>query len=72
MFKRNYILPEDYISATEFSVQVQKMKLQPEYNPKYILKCDAGEYATDSILHLVWEIFTHRLGHFLKGEGFRD
>jgi len=44
----------------------------PEQNPKYLLKCDAGTYATDSILHLVWEIFTHRLGHFLKGEGFRD
>ena len=72
MFKRNYTLPEDFISAEEFSRQVQRMKSEPEYNPKYILKCDAGEYATDSILHLVWEIFSHRLGHFLKGEGFRD
>jgi len=39
---------------------------------KYILKCEAGTYAEDSISSLVWTIFTHRLGHFLKGEGFRD
>ena len=37
----------------------------------YILKCDAGEYATDSILHLVWD-FLSPTRTFSQGEGFRD
>ena len=39
---------------------------------KWIHQCPAGTYTTDTLLGLVWTIFTHRLHHFLKGEGFKD
>ena len=29
-------------------------------------------YKTDTLLGLVWTIFSHRLHHFIKGEGFTD
>ncbi len=72
MFKRNYILPEDYISASEFSKQVQAMKSQPEYNPLYKLEVPEGTYSEDTLFRLFWTVFKHRLSHFLQGEGFRD
>ena len=39
---------------------------------KWIHKCPSGVYTADTLLGLVWTIFTHRLHHFLKGEGFKD
>ena len=39
---------------------------------KWIHKCPSGVYTADTLLGLVWIIFTHRLHHFLKGEGFKD
>ena len=39
---------------------------------KWIHKCPSGEYTADTLLGLIWTIFTHRLHHFLKGEGFKD
>ena len=40
--------------------------------PKYTLKVDAGSYASNSLVHLLWIVLSHRLHHFMKGEGFRD
>ena len=31
-----------------------------------------GSYATNSLAHMWWVIFCHRLHHFVNGEGFRD
>ena len=31
-----------------------------------------GSYATDSLIHMWWVIFCHRMHHFVNGEGFRD
>ena len=39
---------------------------------EWIHTCPAGVYKTDTLVSLVWTIFTHRLHHFLKGEGFTD
>jgi len=38
----------------------------------YVLQVPAGTYAETSILRLAWLVLTHRLEHFVKGEGFRD
>ena len=40
--------------------------------PKWKYHCDAGEYTANSLPSLLYEIFTHRLSHLIKGEGFRD
>ena len=52
-------------------------KIKPELI--YCTKCtyklyvrDAGSYATDSLIHLLWIMLCHRLHHFVNGEGFRD
>ena len=37
-----------------------------------ILISDVGSYAEDSLIKLMWVVFTHRLLHLIKGEGFRD
>ena len=52
-------------------------KISPEliYCDKCIYKLfvrDAGSYATDSLIHLLWIMLCHRLHHFVNGEGFRD
>ena len=39
---------------------------------KYTLIVSSGSYASDSLIHLLWIVFSHRLHHFVKGEGFRD
>ena len=38
----------------------------------YELKVPAGTYTSNNIFSLVWEVFTHRLHHFFRGEGFVD
>jgi hypothetical protein len=38
----------------------------------YTLQVPAGTYTESSILRLAWLVFTHRLEHFVKGEGFQD
>ena len=38
----------------------------------YTLHVPAGTYAESSIARLLWLVFTHRLEHFIKGEGFTD
>ena len=35
-------------------------------------KCEAGVYTEDSLFKLIYAIFSHRLHHFIRGEGFRD
>ena len=40
--------------------------------PEWKYYCDAGEYTASSLPKLLYEIFTHRLSHLIKGEGFRD
>ena len=54
-----------------------KGNLKPELI--YCTKCTykllirgVGSYATDSLIHMLWIIFCHRLHHFVNGEGFRD
>lgn len=37
-----------------------------------LLVRDVGNYAEDSLIKLLWVVFTHRFHHLLKGEGFRD
>ncbi len=39
---------------------------------KYKLIVKEGSYSEDSLIRLYWTVFTHRLKHWLKGEGFRD
>lgn len=39
---------------------------------KYTLYTENGAYYEDSIFVLVWEVFMHRLTHWLAGEGWRD
>ena len=43
--------------------------METEYK---LLVRDVGNYAEDSLLRLLWVVFKHRFGHWLKGEGFRD
>lgn len=38
----------------------------------YTLQVPAGTYTESSIARLLWLVLTHRLEHYLKGEGFRD
>ena len=38
----------------------------------YTLQVPAGTYAETSLTRLLVLVFTHRLEHLLKGEGFRD
>ena len=33
---------------------------------------DAGSYAENSLIVLIWTVLKHRCQHFLKGEGWRD
>ena len=54
-----------------------KGNLKPELI--YCTKCTykllirgVGSYATDSLIHMWWIIFCHRMHHFVNGEGFRD
>ena len=35
-------------------------------------ECDAGKYTEDSLVKLLYVIFSHRFSHLLKGEGFSD
>jgi len=39
---------------------------------KYKLLVEAGSYAEDSLIKLIWIVLKHRAEHFLKGEGWRD
>ena len=47
-------------------------QLENGQTEEWIHTCPAGVYKTDTLVSLVWTIFTHRLHHFLKGEGFTD
>lgn len=38
---------------------------------KFLIR-GVGNYAEDSLIKLMWVVFTHRLYHLMKGEGFRD
>ena len=38
----------------------------------YELKVPAGTYSANNIFSLVWEMITHRLGHWRKGQGWKD
>ena len=40
--------------------------------PEWKYQCEAGEYTASSLPNLLYEIFTHRFSHLIKGEGFRD
>ena len=39
---------------------------------KFVLISPSGIYEADSLLELLWEVFKHRLGHFLDGDGWMD
>ena len=39
---------------------------------KFVLSVDEGSYAADSFGALVLLVLRHRLGHLLRGEGWRD
>ena len=39
---------------------------------KIVYTVPAGTYTSDSLLSLLWEIFTHRLWHWRKGHGWKD
>ena len=62
------------------SIEEHRIKISPEKEyyiehmctNMWIYKCDAGTYTEDSFFKLLYAIFTHRFGHFLKGEGFKD
>ena len=38
---------------------------------KLVVK-DAGSYAEDSLIVLIWTVLRHRFHHLCKGEGWRD
>ena len=38
----------------------------------YTLKVPAGTYESDSLLSLLWEVFTHRLWHLWKHRRWMD
>ena len=41
--------------------------------PKYkLLVEDAGSYAEDSLIKLIWTVLRHRFHHLCNGEGWRD
>lgn len=40
--------------------------------PRYRLVVAAGEYVADSLTGLVIEVLTHRMHHFLNGDGWVD
>ena len=48
-----------------------KQKEKP-VKKKYKLIVPAGDYTEDSLLKLMWTVFTHRLHHFIRGEGWSD
>ena len=61
--------------------RVAELSWKGKVNPDliYCTKCNykllirgVGSYATDSLIHMLWIIFCHRLEHFVNGEGFRD
>jgi hypothetical protein len=37
-----------------------------------LLVDDAGSYAENSLIKLIWIVLRHRLLHLCKGEGWRD
>jgi hypothetical protein len=44
-----------------------------EQAAKYtIIIRDVGSYSENSLIKLMWTVFTHRLFHLIRGEGFRD
>ncbi len=48
------------------------MKNKNGYKPYYELKVPAGTYSSDNIFSLMWEVFTHRLGHLIKHKRWVD
>jgi len=38
----------------------------------YHLYTDNGSYSETSLVRLLFAVISHRLHHFVKGEGFRD
>ena len=66
----------------DWSLTMQLCNVQPRGNlmqeedsgvSKYSLTVrNVGSYNTDSLTHMVWVILSHRLHHFVNGEGFRD
>ena len=40
--------------------------------PKYTLTVESGTYSEESLIKLLWVVFTHSFHHLVKGEGFRD
>jgi hypothetical protein len=38
----------------------------------YELKVPAGSYTTNSLFSLLWIVFTHRLWHWWRGDGWVD
>ena len=70
---------QEEINLEQFQVAELSWKgnLKPELI--YCTKCNykllirgVGSYATNSLTHMLWVIFCHRLEHFVNGEGFRD
>ena len=47
-------------------------KKEKKVNPKYVLLVDNGTYAEDSLVKLIWTVFSHRCHHLINGEGWRD
>ena len=47
----------------------KEKKVKPKY--KLIVK-DAGNYAEDSLIKLIWTVLKHRCHHLCNGEGWRD
>ena len=39
---------------------------------QFVLACPHGLYEADSLLELLWDVFKHRLEHFLNGDGWMD
>ena len=39
---------------------------------KYTLLVGKGTYFSDSIFGLLWEMFTHRFQHLMRGDGWMD
>ena len=38
----------------------------------FVYYCDAGEYKSDTVSGLLWEIFKHRTGHLFKHGKWMD
>ena len=50
----------------------QEMKLKEQFKYKFTYTVPSGTYYANSMWGLLWEVYSHRFSHFIKGEGWKD